>query len=389
MSQPWATFPSTLAMQPGYVAAPAMLDDPALANATPIGTGPFAVQLRQRDSYVKTKKNPTYWRTDAHGARLPYLDELDFDVIPDAGSRGNAMASSSVDAIDVQTPPAIQNQRELADKGEVQLLTNDGAETDEIIVALNTSREPFDDPIARQALAYAVDQDKMSTTAFDDVFPGAWGMFEQGSPYYISRDQAGYPKPDDTKAKSLLAQYQQAHGHPLEFTVLLPSDPQYLAIGQTFQAELGALGLKVDLQAIEQTQLIRTVVATGDYQAAGFVLRSTPSPDQAYVFLATKANPTGISLNFSRYDDPELTAAMNAYRSTADQTARIDAIKTVQKELAKNLQVIFLAHQRGAFSYQNGLHGLQDTTYPGTDQRAFSPYPNTPFYTFAWKSVRD
>src|SRR5262249_11992830 len=37
MSQPWATFPATLAMQPGYMAAPAMLDDPAGANAQPIG----------------------------------------------------------------------------------------------------------------------------------------------------------------------------------------------------------------------------------------------------------------------------------------------------------------------------------------------------------------
>src|SRR5262245_32701172 len=32
MSQPWATYPATLAMQQGYMAAPAMLDDPAGVN---------------------------------------------------------------------------------------------------------------------------------------------------------------------------------------------------------------------------------------------------------------------------------------------------------------------------------------------------------------------
>jgi peptide/nickel transport system substrate-binding protein len=387
MSQPWATFPATLAMQPGYMAAPAMLDDPAGANATPIGTGPFAVQRRQRDAYVKTSKNPTYWRKDGKGSQLPYLDEVDFDVLADTGSRGNALSAGSADAIDVQTPDAIQSQRDAANAGKVQILDNSTSETDEIVLALNTSKEPFNDPLVRQALAYAIDQDRVSSTAFDGVFPAAWGMFDQGSPYYISPAAAGYPTPDADKARSLAQQYASAHGHPLEFPALVPSDPQYLAIGQTFQAELGEVGIKVDLQAIEQTQLISDVVATGNYQAAGFVLRSSPTPDQAYAFLATKANPDGLSLNFTRFDDPPLTAAMDAFRASTDPKARVDAITKVQQELAKNLQMIFLVHSRGAFVYQNDVHGLHDTTYPGTDTKAFAPYQNTPFYTFAWKST--
>jgi peptide/nickel transport system substrate-binding protein len=386
MAQPWATFPATLAMQPGYMAAPAMLDDPAGANALPIGTGPFTVQRRQRDAFVKTQKNPSYWRKDDQGTQLPYLDEVDFDVIADAGSRGNALSASSADAIDVQTPDAIQSQRDAAAAGSVQILDNSTSETDEIVVALNTTKPPFDDLVARQALAYAVDQDRMSSTAFNGVFPGAWGMFDQGSPYYISKAEAGYPDPDPAKARSLAAQYESTHGQPLEFPVLVPSDPQYLAIGQAFQAELADVGIKVDLQAIEQTQLISSVVATGNYQAAGFLLRSSPTPDQAYAFLATKANPNGLSLNFTRYDDPDLTAAMDRFRAATDPQVRVDAIKTVQQELAKNLQMIFLVHQRGAFVYQNDVHGLHDTTYPGTTTKAFAPYQDTPFYTFAWKA---
>jgi peptide/nickel transport system substrate-binding protein len=385
LSAPWATFPATLAMQAGYMAAPAMLDDPAGANAIPIGTGPFTVQYRQRDSFVKTRKNPTYWRTDGSGTHLPYLDAVDFNVIPDTSSRGNALAAGTADGIDVQTPDALTVQRDAAHAGHVQMLTNDGTETDEIVLALNTSRPPFDDPIARRTLASAIDQDKLASTAFSDAFPGAWGMFEPSSPYFISRGQAGYPEPDAAKAQQLAQQYEQAHGQPLEFAMLLPSDPQYLAIGQAFQAELSRFGIKVDLQAIEQTQLIRTVVATGDYQSAGFLLRSAPSPDQAYIFLATKANASGLSLNFSRYDDPDLTAAMNDFRAAGDAKTRIDAITKVQQELAKNLQMIFLVHSRSSFVYQNDVHGLAATTYPGTDKPAFAPYPNTPFYAFAWK----
>src|SRR5262249_26950548 len=105
----------------------------------------------------------------------------------------------------------------------------------------------------------------------------------------------------------------------------------------------------------------------------------------AYVFLATKANKDGLSLNFSRLDEPDLTAAMNTFRAAADPKSRVDAIRTVQQQLATNLPVIFLVHSRAALVTQNSVQGLHATTYPGTDKETYAPYSNTPFYTFAWK----
>ena len=40
---------------------------------------------------------------------------------------------------------------DLANEGSVQLYTDSGRETDEIIVTLNTTVAPFDDPVAREA----------------------------------------------------------------------------------------------------------------------------------------------------------------------------------------------------------------------------------------------
>jgi peptide/nickel transport system substrate-binding protein len=384
MSTPWATFPATLAMQSGYMAAPAMLDDPAGINANPIGTGPFAVQLRQRDSFIRTRKNPNYWRSDATGTRLPYLDGVDFNVVPDATSRTSTLAAGKIDAVDIETADALKAQTDAARQDRMQLITTDGTENDETVLALNTSRPPFDDPVARQALAYAIDQPKLATSAYHDAFPGAWGMFEPGSAYYISKQEAGYPEPDAGRAQQLAHQYQATHGQPIEFSVLTPPDPQYLTLGQGIQEQLAAVGIKVDLQSIEQTQLIRTVIVTGDFQAAGFVLRSAPTPDQSYVFLATKPNAKGLSLNFSRLDQPQLTAAMNAFRAASDPQSRIDAVTKVQKQLARNLPLIFLLHARSGFAFQNNVRGLHATTYPGSDKESFAPYATTPFYPFAW-----
>jgi peptide/nickel transport system substrate-binding protein len=385
MTKPWATFPATLAGQPGYMAAPAMLDDPATANAKPIGTGPFVFEDRVRDASLETKKNPSYWRRDAEGRPLPYLDTMDFRVLADASSRSNALAAGDIDAMDVTTPDTYRQQVEAARRGEVQILTNVGSETDETVLALNTAREPFDEPLAREALKYGIDQRKLAATAYQDAFPGSWGMFEESSPYFISRADAGYPEPDPQKAKDLAAQYRAVKGKPLTFTAMVPPDPQYLAIAQTLQAQLKDLGIQVEVQAIEQTQLIRTVVATGEYQAAGFLLRGAPSPDQSYVFIATKAVPDGLSLNFTRFDDPGIVAGMDAFRAAGDPQSRVDAIAEVQERLASEVPMIFLVNARTAFVASNVVHGLRATTFPGTDKTAQAPSPTTPFFTFMWK----
>lgn len=385
MSKPWATFPATLSMQSGYVAAPAMIDDPAGANAKPIGTGPFVFVERVRDASLKTKKNPGYWRKDAEGTPLPYLDAVEFRILADASSRGNALAAGDINAMDVLTPDSYRQQADAARRDAVQMITNTGSETDETVIAMNTTKEPFDDLLARQALQAAVDQDKISAQAYQSAFPGTWGMFEKGSPYYISREEAGYPAPDLTRAKDLVARYEQQHGKKLEFTVLIPPDPQYLAIAQAVQAEVKEAGITANLQAIEQTQLIRNVVVTGDYQAAGFLLRGAPSPDQSYIFLATKANATGISLNFTRHDDPEVTAAMDDFRAAGDPQQRVEAIATVQRRLAAEVPMVFLVNNRVGFVASNVVHGLRATTFPGTEVPAAAPYPVTPFFTSAWK----
>jgi peptide/nickel transport system substrate-binding protein len=386
MSRPWSTFPAALSVQVGFMAAPAMLDDPAGTAARPIGTGPFVFQDRQRDAYVTTKRNPNYWRKADDGTQLPYLDAAVFKVLPDASSRRQALAAGDVDAIMDLTPDGLTAAIKASENGETQLITDADQETDETIIGFNTTKLPFSDPVARQALAYGIDQQQLSTTVYGGVFPGAWGMFEQSSPYYIAKKEAGYPEHDASKARQLAEQYQAAHGMPLEFSTLIPPDPQYLAIAQAFQAQAADFGVKVNVQAVEQTQLLSKVIVAGDYEATWFTLWSSPSPDRSYLFLALPPAATGLSLNFSRFDDPTIRDALDRFRSTTNQQTRFETIKVEQQSLAKNLQVLFIVHSHAGFEYSNRAHGLRSTFFPGTDRQAYSPYVTTPFLTTAWKS---
>ena len=46
--------------------------------------------------------------------------------------------------------------------------------------------------------------------------------------------------------------------------------------------------------------------------------------------------------------------------------------------------MLFLARQINAFVYANNVHGFTAPVFPGTDVKAYNPYPATPFYTYAW-----
>jgi peptide/nickel transport system substrate-binding protein len=286
--------------------------------------------------------------------------------------------------MEAATPDTLLKYTGQAQNGQVQMITTANSENDSIIIALNTTKPPFDDPIARQAIITGINQQDLSETSFSGAFPAAEGPFGQNSPAYLSRADAGYPAYDPAKATQLVQQYSAAHnGAPLQFDALIPPDPQYAAIAQALQQQATAVGMKVTIDSIEQTQLI-TKVLTGDYQASGFILYGTPTFDRAYVFIATQPTP-GLTLNFTRLYDQQLTDAMDAARATDDPAKQADDYKTVEKRMGANLDKVFLVHQISAIVYNNKTFGFLANKFPGTDTVAVAPTLGSPFFTTVWK----
>ena len=64
------------------------------ANARPIGTGPFRFKEWQRGSIIRMERNPDYFKPG-----LPYLDGINFVVIPDGAQRLIALESGQVQTV--------------------------------------------------------------------------------------------------------------------------------------------------------------------------------------------------------------------------------------------------------------------------------------------------
>jgi len=376
MNQPWSTFTDTMATQVGAIAAPAMIDSPDGGVNNPIGTGPFSFVNWVRDGNLEVKKNPTYWRQG-----LPYLDAVDFQVIPDISTRSSAIQAGTVDMIEMGESNQIIQLTKAAEAGKLQMYTNAGLQTNETFSALNVGAPPFDDPLARQIVAYGTDRDTLSKSVFAGVFPAALGPFNNTEPAYTSTDM---PTFDQAKAKQLADQYAQENGKPLEFTYMLTPQPEVQALGTSLKAEMEDIGVKLTLRIEDQATLIQDIIL-GNYQASGFVLFGANTLDVNYVFISNKTvAPVGqLSLNFTRNSDPVLTQALDDARKTSDRAAQNAQYKIVQDQMAKDLNMIFIAHNIDAIVYSNSTHGLVGQTLPDGSTAQTSAVPNL---GSAWKS---
>jgi ABC-type transport system substrate-binding protein len=267
-----------------------------------------------------------------------------------------------------------------AEAGKVQMYTDAGVEVQEIFITLNLDREPFNDPLARQILAYGIDTERVCGEGFLGVFPPARGPFDKSSPYFTD---TGYPTYDPAKAAELHEQYKAKYGKPLEFESIIPPVNEYQQVAQLVAQMGDEIGVKSNIKTVELTALTAQLVG-GQYQASGTILFGSPSLDREYVFIASEPKPSGqLSLNFARNPNWwKVKEWMDKARATDDEQQQIEAYKKVQEQLNEDLPYIWLCHSRSSIVFRNNVHGFDAATIPGTDQLVQQSI--TPFFYQVW-----
>lgn len=361
MSQPWASFPANLTAQGGTIPAPSTITVGATndtAARTPVGTGPFVFKSWEPDKSFQVTKYGGYWRKDASGTQLPYLDEVDFDPIPDATTRLASIKTGDANVTTSSDETTIRKMLDDGKAGTIQVVRANGV-ADDTLVLINTTSAPLDDVRVRQAMAYAVDRTTYNQVTQADPALEIDSVFAKDSPYYV---ETGYPTFDLEKAKSLVQSYVAEKG-PVAFTFGTTTDPVTQAAVQALQSMWKAAGMDVTIQGFEQSAFIANAV-TGKFTAQIWRQFGAQDPDGNYVWFAG-ANATGaLTLNMARNVDPQLDTALNAQRATPDETARKEAWATIQQRQTADLPYLWLTHVRWALGASNNVRGLDGGTLP-------------------------
>jgi len=354
---PWVPFPIYLTGQAGVVFDPKMLTDPNSAQH-PIGTGPFILKEWVPGNHFIATKNPNYWQKG-----LPYLDSVEFRPILETTSRDNSVASGTIDIMHSSDP---QTRQDLKGNKGVQIITDAAAkgEVEEEFVMLNTGKPPLDDVTIRQALAYATDRNRYNQIINYGLVPDSTGPFgNPGSPFHAD---TGYPSYDLTKAKALVAQYEQAHHvTSVSFELGTTNNARNLQTVSLLQSMWGQAGITVTIKQVEQSQFI-LLALEGKYDAYTWRQFGEPDPDADYIWWSsTTALAEGkLALNFSRNKDPQIDADLLKGRTSADPATRAAAYEDIASQFAKDVPFVWTNETVWTIAAKTNVQGILQWTLP-------------------------
>lgn len=226
---------------------------------------------------------------------------------------------------------------------------------------LNTDAAPFDNLIARQALAYATNQSQLIQTIGSGIALPADSPFSEDEDYWA--EDTGFPTYDPEKARELVAQYEAETGQPLEFAFSGVPDIETVALQQLLISMWSDVGIEASINTVEQQQYILDV-AQGGYQAAWFRNFAYAQPDFLYLFWGSRFNQEvgDISLNFTHFEDPELDDLLIEARGIQDREVRAGLYQEATEIVNAAVPYVWLYHTPWALVARPGVHGL-DTPF--------------------------
>ena len=229
----------------GAMMTPAGVDKLATA---PLGTGPYTVKRFDVGEAIEFDAREDYWGGDvARDGLIRYFD--------DPVSAVNALRVGDADVVwGMQAPQLIDT---LPENIRVGVGTTNG----EVLLSMNNTRAPFDDPDVRRAVAYAVDRAAVNEVVYNGLGTDTGGApVPPTDPWYPGRDF--YPF-DPDKARELLA------GRTPEITITVPNRPYAQEASELIYSQLRDVGFRVRLETVEFPAVWLNQVLKGhDYQAS-------------------------------------------------------------------------------------------------------------------------
>jgi len=390
---PWPGFDYYLTGQGAFIASTAYLtaaltsEDKTGAGLLPVGTGPFIVTSFTPGDRMVMKKNPDYWMKDADGNAYPYLDEIEFRVIPDATTRQQALESGDVDLIATSNANSVADLRTKADKFPMLEQTK-GVET--FYVLLHLTKPVLQSRDVRCAMLQAIDKEQLISLTGGGILTPANGPFSPGQEGYLE-DNGSLPY-DPAAAKAGIDAYKAANGGAAPKIIYSTApDADTLTTAQYLQGVWQEAGMEVEIKQIEQSTLIvNALFGAPDFDAFGWRNHGGVFVDnQFFWWHGSAALPDGqLALNFGRLNDPVINDLLQQQRSEIDPAKRQAIAEDINRQFAKECWILPTSWTIWGIAQNGTIGGLGTFKMPdgsGATVRDGVYFPGQVWLTQAYK----
>ena len=321
--------------------------DEGFGGGIPGGTGPYTLASLVMDQKAVFARNETY-----HGAPAP-IGNIEIIIFSDTNAAVRAMEAGECDYVICDG----DNWERLRATGKYNTYTEDTITIR--FFAMNNECEPFDDPLVRQAINYAVNKEDFILGSVGGYgSPAAYLAnpdFNTAAPRYDEIFQYSY---DPAKARELLAEAGYEDGLVIDEPILTAATDEFAIPAQILKEQLAAVGIEIDIMTVELDTLVVDLIL-GNYGIG--ILALGLEPDASLISYAYITGGHDY-LNLARYSNDDVDELFELGGTTLDLAQRKAYYKEALDIASREAAYLPLYVLQATVATTPGLHS---TSYRG------------------------
>jgi peptide/nickel transport system substrate-binding protein len=333
-----------------------------------IGSGPFRMLA---DKWVPGQK-VVYAKNAAYkprsepasglaGGKVVNVDFVELLYMPDSSTTVPALMSGEVDMIPevpLDLVPVLEANADVV----VRPLA-----TRQTVMRLNHTQPPFNNIKVRQAVLWAIDQEKYMKVLYGNpkYYKACRSAFICGTPYETNVGTEALAGYDIEKARQLV---KEAGAEGARAVILDPTDSPDIHAASLLAAEnLRKIGLNVDVQAMDFGTLFKRRAVKKSLDEGGWSVFHTAFPGIDMVNPLTNAaiNSSCDGTNWPGWPCSETIESLrNAYASATDEGKKKQIVEDLQREMTKEVTYVWLGEYMDISAHSAKLAGLVEAPFP-------------------------
>jgi peptide/nickel transport system substrate-binding protein len=337
--------------------------------------GPYYVSEYVPGSYILLRRNPNYWKHDAQGQPLPYIETVRLDIQRNRDiellrfRRGelqliNRLDAEQFDRLQKDSPGVARNAGTGLDGEELWFNQTAAANLPDY------KKKWFQTTAFRQAVSLSINRADLARVVFDGYATPAYGPVSPSNHFWFNTSLPA-PKHDPQAALLLLSRsgfhlengtLKDSAGHRVEFTVITNSgNTTREKMATMIQQDLSEIGIALKVVTLDFPSLIERITRTFDYDACllGLVNTDLDPNGQMTVWLSSgedhQWNPHQKSP--ATPWEAEIDKLMQEQASTPDEKLRKAKFDRVQQIVAEQQPFIYLINKNALSAVSASLSG--------------------------------
>ncbi len=317
-----------------------------------VGTNAFKQTRWTKDVKIEQRANADFFGIGADGKRLPYLEGVDFFIIPDSAAHLAAFRTRNIDFFDHTDSSALKGQSDSLKRDIPGLIV--GGDYNEARVLFLKNKPPFDDIRVRKALQLGIDRKEFVDVALEGfglpaglaMTPAGDGGVQWGRTFDEQKTLAGLNTAtrarDVADAVRLLkeAGFDKAKPLPLTlytFALGAFADEATVAVRLLNRLE----GVNVTLKAEERGDFVRRLAVPGGNFEIIYLpfAQAFDEPAQTIGTLWTSTAPR----NYGEWKDTQVDQWYDQQETTTSETERRKLIRQILERLYDQAYNIVIA----------------------------------------------